>query len=523
MFPTIRPFSAVRCTRTLVLLGALLALFCGASAQAQRMDWDSLTQLAQSRAAEPYRANSDKLPAELANITYDQLRDIRFKPDQSLWRVDALPFEAQFFHLGLYQTEPVRIHELLPDGRVNHLPYRGADFDYGKNTFDPTPWGDLGHAGFRLHHPLNNPAYKDELVVFQGASYFRALGASQQYGLSARGLAIDTVGGSGEEFPRFTEFWLQRPAPDATEVTVFALLESPRATGAYRFVIRPGQQTTTTVNARIFLRAGAGPVNTLGIAPLTSMFLSGENQLLPSDFRPEVHDSDGLMMVSGNGEWLWRPLQRPKGVTVSSFTLQNPRGFGLMQRDRSFASYEDVEARYERRPSAWVKPLGDWGRGRVELVQLPTPDETHDNIVAYWVPATLPVPGQPLEVAYELAWQGDAQQRPPSSWVTQSRRGYGYTKLNAEEQARQPQYVIDFTGPALDALPANAAVKAVVSANANGRVLQTLAYPNPATRTWRVTLRVERVDATQPVELRAYLQHNNDTVSETWTHLLLPE
>ena len=173
---TIRPFSAARCTRTLVLLGALFSLLCGASAQAQRMDWDGLTQLAQSRATETYRANSDKLPAELASITYDQLRDIRFKTDQSLWRADALPFEAQFFHLGLYQTEPVRIHELMPDGRVNHLPYRGADFDYGKNTFDPTPWGDLGHAGFRLHYPLNGPAYKDELVVFQGASYFRALG-----------------------------------------------------------------------------------------------------------------------------------------------------------------------------------------------------------------------------------------------------------------------------------------------------------------------------------------------------------
>lgn len=520
---TFSPVPATRRTRAVVLLGVLLALLCGASAQAQRLDWDSLTQLAQTRAAEPLRANSDKLPAELASITYDQLRDIRFKTDQSLWRADALPFEAQFFHLGLYQTEPVRIHELLPDGRVNHLPYSGADFTYGKNTFDPASWGDLGHAGFRLHYPLNGQTYKDELVVFQGASYFRALGAGQQYGLSARGLAIDTVGGSGEEFPRFSEFWLQRPAAGASEVTVFALLESKRATGAYRFVIRPGQQTTTTVNARIFLRPNAGPVNTLGIAPLTSMFLTGENQPSAKDFRPEVHDSDGLMMVTGAGEWLWRPLQRPKGVTVSSFTMQNPRGFGLMQRDRSFASYEDVEAHYERRPSAWIKPLGDWGPGRVELVQLPAPDETHDNIVAYWVPAALPAPGQPLEVAYELAWQGDAQQRPPSSWVTQTRRGYGYTKLSAEEQGRQPQFVIDFAGPALDALPTDATVKAVVSATTNGRVLQTLAYPNPATRSWRVTVRVERIDASQPVELRAYLQHNNDTVSETWTHLLLPE
>ena len=387
---TIRPLFTFRRPRGWTVLGALLVSLCGASAQAQRFDWDSLTQLAQTRATQPYRANSDKLPAELASITYDQLRDIRFKTDQSVWRAQNLPFEVQFFHLGLYQTEPVRIHELNADGTVNHLPYRSADFDQGKNTFDTSRWGDLGHAGFRLHYPLNGQTYKDELVVFQGASYFRALGAGQQYGLSARGLAIDTVGGTGEEFPRFSEFWLQRPAAGATEVTVLALLESPRATGAYRFVIRPGQQTTTTVNARVFLRAGAGPVNTLGMAPLTSMFLSGENQPMRSDFRPEVHDSDGLMMVTGEGEWLWRPLQRPKAVTVSSFAMQNPRGFGLMQRDRSFASYEDVEARYERRPSAWIKPLGDWGPGRVELVQLPTPDETHDNIVAYWVPQRLP-------------------------------------------------------------------------------------------------------------------------------------
>ena len=278
---TIRPLFTFRRPRGWTVLGALLVSLCGASAQAQRFDWDSLTQLAQTRATQPYRANSDKLPAELATITYDQLRDIRFKTDQSVWRAQNLPFEVQFFHLGLYQTEPVRIHELNADGTVNHLPYRSADFDQGKNTFDTSRWGDLGHAGFRLHYPLNGQTYKDELVVFQGASYFRALGAGQQYGLSARGLAIDTVGGTGEEFPRFSEFWLQRPAAGATEVTVLALLESPRATGAYRFVIRPGQQTTTTVNARVFLRAGAGPVNTLGMAPLHGRWFGAEDHGQP--------------------------------------------------------------------------------------------------------------------------------------------------------------------------------------------------------------------------------------------------
>jgi periplasmic glucans biosynthesis protein len=264
-------------------------------------------------------------------------------------------------------------------------------------------------------------------------------------------------------------------------------------------------------------------VNTLGLAPLTSMYYFGENQPRPDDFRPEVHDSDGLMLVNGNGEWLWRPLQNPRTPLVSSFTLRNPRGFGLMQRDRQFSSYEDVEARYERRPSAWVRPLGDWGPGRVELVQLPTRGETEDNIVAYWVPAVLPAPGQPLEFAYELAWQGDVQERPPSAWVTQTRRGFGFTALSAAEQASQVQYVLDFAGSALDALPANASLQVQVSSDANGRVLEQLVYPNPATRSWRVTLRVQRIDPAQPVELRAYLQHQQDVVSETWTHLLIPE
>jgi len=505
------------------LAGALIAAPLLACAHAQAFDWDQLKHLAQVRASEPWRESGDKLPEPLASISYDGLRDIRFRPERSTWRELQRPFELQYFHLGLYQTQPVCIHELTPDGQVRHLPYRSEDFHFGANRFDTSGWGDLGHAGFRVHYPLNNVAYKDELVVFLGASYFRALGAQQQYGLSARGLAIDTAGGQGEEFPRFTEFWVQQPAADAKLLTVYALLESPRVTGAYRFDIRPGFNTTMSVQLRLFAREGAAPVQTLGIAPLTSMFLSGENQPLPGDFRPEVHDSDGLMIASGEGEWLWRPLQRPRTPVVNTFTTTNPRGFGLMQRDRRFASYEDVEARYERRPSAWVTPRGAWGAGRIELVQLPTPDETHDNIVAYWVPAQPLRAGEPIELAYDIAWQGDEQQRPPSSWVAQSRRGYGYTRLSAAEQAAQPKFILDFAGPAIDALPPGAELRPVVSANDNGRVLEAIAYPNPATRSWRLSLRVERIDPAQPVELRAFLQHQQHTVSETWTHLLLPE
>jgi glucans biosynthesis protein len=508
-------------SKPILWAGFLCAAVFAQPALAQgAFDYEALTKLARENARRAYASPSKTLPPDLAALDYDGVRDIRWQPERALWRDAQLPFETMFFHLGLYQTQPVRINEVTPQG-VRPIPYDQADFSFGKNRLQPAAWGDLGHAGLRVHYPLNATAYKDELVVFLGASYFRALGAGQQYGLSARGLAIDTTGGSGEEFPRFTTFWLERPAADAKQLTIYALLDSPRATGAYRFDVKPGAQTLTQVRGRVFLREGvAQPIATLGIAPLTSMFFFGENQPRAGDFRPEVHDSDGLLVATGEGEWLWRPLQNPAKPIVNSFSVTNPRGFGLMQRDRAFANYEDVEARYERRPSAWVKPMGDWGAGRVELLQLPTPDETHDNIVAYWVPASLPTPGTPLEFTYELAWQGDDAQRPPNGWVTQSRRGIGYSKQPVDGQV---QYIVDFAGPALEALPADAPVQAVVTSDANGRVLQQLAYRNTATNTWRMTVRVQRINPALPVEMRAFLQHDKHILSETWSNILLPD
>ena len=512
---------------TLACLG-MLALAAG---QAHAWSLDDVAGLARQRAQATFKAASHAVPAELAKLDYDGYRDIRFKPGSTLWRSDKLPYESNFFHIGP-GGDSVRIHEISPEG-VKLLPYDPANFSFGNNKLAPQQWGDLGHGGLRAFSNLNSPAYKDELLVFQGASYFRALGASQRYGLSARGLAVDTVGAAKEEFPRFTDFWLEKPVADAKQLTIFALMDSERMTGAYRFDITPGEQTVTQVHARIFMRAGAAPVATLGLAPLTSMFFFGENQPRPGDFRPEVHDSDGLMIATddgkGGGEWLWRPLQNPASTLVTSFAMKSLKGFGLMQRDRAFNSYEDTEARYELRPSAWVTPLGDWGAGRVELLQFATPDETHDNVAAYWVPEKLPAPGQSLDLAYQIAWQGKDQQLPPNGWVTQSRRGTGYSKLGAEALSQQIQFVIDFAGPALDALPENAPVRAVATASANGRVLESLAYKNPATGAWRMTLRVQRLDSTgpaQPIELRAFLQHHDTTtthtLSETWTNLITP-
>ena len=483
------------------------------AAPARAFGFDDVAAQAQKQARAPYKAATRKPPAELQALTYDQYRDIRFRPDHALWRPEGLPFELMFFHLGKFQTESVRINEVTPKG-VRHIAYDSADFNYGHNKLSPQTWGDMGFAGFRAHYLLNGGEYKDELVVFLGASYFRALGAGLHYGLSARGLAIDTVGGNGEEFPRFSEFWVVKPAADAKALTLYALLDSPRASGAYQFEIQLGGETVITVRSRLFLRAS---VATLGIAPLTSMFAFGENQPHRTDFRPEVHDSDGLMAATGSGEWLWRPLLNPKQTLTTSFSMPSLRGFGLMQRDRNFGSYEDSEARYELRPSAWIEPVGDWGPGRVELVLLSTPDETNDNIVAYWVPQKLPALGQPLDFSYRLHWQGTQQmQRPPGAWVVQTRVGRGFAELADDEQ----QFVVDFTGPSLAALSADAAVKAVVTAPSNGQILESNAYRVEATGAWRMTVRVRQLNTSQPTELRGFLQNGTDILSETWSNIV---
>ncbi len=495
---------------------ASVVLFLAVAPAAAAFDFVEVAHRAQQLAAQPYRPQKVELPKELQGIDYDHFRDIRFRPEHSLWRDARLPFEVAFFHMGLYFDRPVRINELSGND-VRQIRFDPALFDYGSNKFDPQRMSGLGFAGFRIHYALNTPKYKDEVLVFLGASYFRALGKNQVYGISARGLAIDTGLASGEEFPHFVEFWLERPATNATELTIYALLDSRRASGAYRFVLRPGVETAIDIKARLFLREN---VSRLGVAPLTTMYFFGENQRATrDDYRPEVHDSDGLSIQSGTGEWIWRPLVNPKRLLVTSFALTNPVGFGLMQRDRDFDHYEDLEARYDLRPSVWVQPRGNWGAGRVELVQIPSPDETNDNIVAYWVPESPPAPGAPLDLEYRLLWQRETTTRPPSSWVTQTRRGRGYTRNDDSSIGM----VLDFEGPALRKLPADAEVEGIVSVDSNAEVREVVTHRNDVTGGWRLVMRFKRIDAAKPLELRAYLRTRTSTLSETWSYVLPPD
>ncbi|MEP7061044.1 MAG: glucan biosynthesis protein G [Betaproteobacteria bacterium] len=495
---------------------AALALACAlAGTLAHAFGFDDVERKARALAGQPYKIEPSKLPKEWLDLDYDQYRDIRFRPDHALWRAQKLPFEVMFFHPGFHFDHPVHINEVVGND-VKEVPYSPDQFDYGKNTIGKANLRFPGFAGFRVHYPLNTTKYRDEVLVFLGASYFRALGKGQLYGLSARGLAIDTGLASGEEFPSFVEFWLVRPAPNATELTIYALLDSRRVTGAFRFIVRPGVDTAVDVRERLFLRER---VTRLGIAPLTSMYLSGENQPpILSDFRPEVHDSDVVSMQSGTGEWIVRPLVNPKRLQVSSFAMTNPAGFGLMQRDRAFPHYEDLEAHYEKRPSVWVQPRSKFEAGRVEIVQLPTPDETNDNIVVYWVPDVQPAPLEPIDFEYRLSWQMENETRPPQSWVTQTRRGHGYRKV----PDKSLDFVVDFEGPALSKLAFDAQVEPVVTSVANAQILESNAYRNEVTGGYRLTIRFNRIDDAKPVELRAFLRNKTGTLSETWSYLLPP-
>ena len=483
-------------------------------ARAATFGLDDVAERARRLAEDPFRDAKGRVPDWLLKVSYDQWREIRFRPEQALWRDRGVPFQVQFFHPGLYYNRTVRVNVVEAKG-VHPVEFSPNQFDYGKTDFASRVPQKLGYAGFRVHYPIKARDYYDEVIVFLGASYFRAVGKDEGFGLSARGLGIDTAESWGEEFPYFKEFWLVSPAPRADRLTVYALLDSPSLTGAYRFVVRPGEQTAVEVECRLFLRK---EVRKLGIAPLTSMFFHGENTNRAfDDFRPEVHDSDGLLLSFAGGEWLWRPLDNRRTLNVSHLGMEKPRGFGLLQRDRDFEHYQDLETHPERRASAWVETSGDWGAGFVELVEIPTPSDTNDNVVAYWVPEKMPKPGEPAAFSYTLYWYADDPARPPGGRAVATRRDGGTAK-DAQ------RFVIDFAGKKLAAIPADRVLHGVVTVAGGveaGELLEEHVVKNPFTGGWRLTFQV-RPKRREPLELRAFLEQGGDTLTETWSYVILP-
>ena len=496
--------SAKRFRDALVTGSALLCLF--GAGQLWAFSLDDVAAEAKTLAEQKYQAARSNLPNEFRDMKYADYQEIRLRNDKVQWADQKTPFKLSFYHQGMHFDTPVKINEVTAT-KVEEIKYDASRFDFGNVKFDPKATENLGWAGFRVMYPINKSDKQDEIMTMLGASYFRVVGKDQIYGLSARGLAIDTALPSGEEFPRFTEFWIERPKTADKHLVIYALLDSPRATGAYRFILRPGKDSVVDVKATLFLRDSVGK---LGIAPLTSMYLFGANQ--PSkvlNYRRELHDSSGLAIHAGNGEWIWRPLNNPKHLSVSNFSVENPIGFGLLQRGRDFSHYEDLDDNYHKRPSAWIEPQGDWGKGSVDLVEIPTADETNDNIVAFWSPATQPEPLKPFDFAYRMHWTMDEAALHPkdSAWAQQTLRSTGDVKQS--NLIRQPDgsvaYLIDFEGPSLEKLPADAAIRSQVSVGDNAQLVENNLRHNPQTNGWRLTLRLKVKDPSKSTELRAAL------------------
>lgn len=479
----------------------------------ESFDFAAVRALAAERAARPYADISPPLPPALARLTYDDIRRITFNEGQSVWRPEALPFRLQMFHLGSLNTRAVDI-SLVDKGRAAPLRFSPALFLYHDAPVQAADLpASLGFAGFRALYPLNAPGRYDEVISFLGASYFRALGQGQFYGASARGLAVDCAAAGPEEFPRFVAFWLDRPEAAGGVLTFRALLDGPRVTGAYEFTLTPGAITVVGVRAVLFARQ---PLVEYGLGALTSMFWFGENS--PDrcgDFRPEVHDSDGLLVHRGDDTWVWRPLINSRQVRQSFLNDGRLRGFGLLQRDRRFGSYEDIEARYHRRPSIWVEPVGDWGPGSVRLVELPTQSEYADNIVAYWRPAQPLVPGQPLEARWNLHWYGETPAWPPLA------RCEGTRQAALKDAPRRHRFELDFGGPGLGSDPASPPQAEIVTDN--GTVREPHVVFNPDTGWWRVGFIAERAEPGRLAELRCSLRDAQQRVmSETWIYQWTP-
>lgn len=501
-----------RILRWLALVSGTAATLLAQPAGAP-FDFAALKARARALAAKPYAPAVKSAPEWLQKLTYDQHRQIEFDPARSLWRGEGRSFQAQFFHPGWYFNRPVQINEVA-GGRARPVAFKRDYFRYHQLPIGEVP-ADLGFAGFRLLYPVNGPARPhDELGAFLGASYFRLLAAGAYYGLSARGLALNTAEPGPEEFPVFSEFWLEQPAPGAKELALCALLESESVVGAYRIVLAPGETTVAHVRAAVFVRKAA---KVFGIAPLTSMFWRGENTTERSDdFRPEVHDSDGLLLHTGAGEWIWRPLQNPAVLRTATFADRSPKGFGLLQRDRNFESYQDLEAHYHKRPGAWVEPVGDWGRGGVRLVEIPTKDEFNDNVVVFWIPETPPAPGAAVELEYRIHWS----LRPPAA-----PGGFVHATRQGRSQAQEPdrhRFIVDFDGERLRALAEDAGVEAVLDLGPGATELHRTVQKNDTNGMWRVAVAVKPDGSKRPVELRCFLRLKQEALTETWSYLWQP-
>ncbi|MDQ8201712.1 glucan biosynthesis protein G [Pelagicoccus sp. SDUM812003] len=469
------------------------------------VDFEYVSEIAAERSERAYQAPTP-VPEALMDLDYDEYRKISYNNDSYLWKNEGLPFALGFFHPGFLHGNRVAVNEFTAT-HAQRIPYLSTFFEFQDKELEKALPKSLDFAGFRISSSVGNENDYREVASFLGASYFRGTGYDINYGTSSRGIAINSGLGEPEEFPRFVEVWLGKPKPNARELTLYALLDGPSVTGAYQFVIHPGEDTVMNVKARLFLRES---VESFGVAPLTSMFWRGENRKSPeSDYRPEVHDADGLIVKETDAAPIWRALDLADKTRLSYFSVSRLSGFGLFQRDREFENYQDLEAHYHRRPSVWIDTRGDWGKGYIKLVELPTSNEFEDNVVAFWEPAVLPEKGSALDYEYDIHWFGEpAPETYPQCTVRSTRVG--------EDQSYPGShvFVIDFEGAGEDA----GQPELVTAVDGAATLMDKQVVWNPYLETWRVILRLEQTAEEGVIELRSQLLFPIGAESEVWAY-----
>lgn len=477
--------------------------------------FEQIKNIARELAQKPYTDHRKKLPMWLRVMNYDDMRNIRFIHERAIWRQERLPFQIHFFHPGCIQNDQITIH--LVDGDKDEiLPFDQSMFRYDHGLESETLDQNIKFSGFRIHYPLNRPDYLDELIVFQGATYYRALAKNLNYGISARTISINTATDQPEEFPLFRDFWIFRPDRSDTSITVMGIFDGPSLSGAAEFIITPDIVTYVDVKVTLFSRDKE--VKNYGISPLTSMFWFGSNsQYKWGDFRPEVHDSDGLLIHESPSKWIWRPLTNDGRLKKSYFECAAIKGFGLIQRNRNFLDYKDLETKYDNRPSVWVEPIGEWTDGYVELIEIPSHTEYNDNIVVFWQSRTPILPNSSIEYKYRQTWFSDEK-----ILTTPGRVMATYlSNPPPNSPPRTKRFIVEFTWADVENDANSGKLETFVNAT-NATIANKTGIYNPYDKRWRIFFDVTANDNDQPVEMDAWVSKDNKTLTEHWTYQWYP-
>ncbi len=464
----------------------------------------AVVDLARDLAKKPYSAPASDLPAPFTKLSYEQYVAIRAKPGSAVWAGDNVGFAIEPLHRGFLFSAPMAIN-VVENGQARRLVYDRSHFQFGGLTV-PASIPDIGFSGFRILQPEGVDGFH-EVSIFQGASFFRAIARGQNFGVTARALSIRTADPKGEEFPMIREVWIERPTLATNALVLHALVDSESMTGAYRFTLRPGDITIMDTECTLFTRVA---VDGLGLGTMAAMSFFGPiDRHGTDDLREGVYEIGGLQVLNGNGEWLWRPVANRNTLQLSSFIDVNPRGFGVLQRERRFSQFQDDDQHWELRPSLWIEPLNDWGEGSVVLVEIPSDAEINDNVVCFWRPKAPLQPNTEAAFAYRQSWCWAPLQRPTLPVVTDTRVGRG-------SSSKRKRFLVEFTSETF-ADPQRTTDLAPALSSSTGAISGLRTFVSKDNKTVRVLFELDPASETL-AELRLVLEQGGKPASETWLY-----